>query len=100
VPMNVRSINEDRLLCTWMDAQGTRLVQFFDLASVHLLYALSHLNERGRPHGEEQREWRTRADARLHMDPDAQPAATWDLTVAGQRSGAGSPSLWQYLPDT
>jgi hypothetical protein len=99
VPMNVRSINEGRLLCTWMNARGARQVQFFDLASVHLLYALSHLNERGRPHGEEQREWRTRADARLHVDPDAQPAATWDLTVAGQRSGSGSQSLWQYLPN-
>jgi hypothetical protein len=98
VPMNVRSINDGRLLCTWMTERGTRQVQFFDLGTVRLLYALSHLNERGRPHGEEQREWRTRADARLHVDPDAQSSATWDLTAAGERSGSGSQSLWQYLP--
>lgn len=99
VPMNVRSINEGRILCTWMNEFGTRVVQFFDMESVQLLYALSHLNERGRPHGEEQREWRTRADARLHVDPDAQARDTWDLPLAGARSGTGSESLWQFLPN-
>jgi uncharacterized protein YodC (DUF2158 family) len=49
-PMNVRSINGTRVVCTWYDESGKRRVEMFDLSSLTLTHQIRHLDERGRPH--------------------------------------------------
>jgi uncharacterized protein YodC (DUF2158 family) len=49
-PMNVRSINGARVVCTWYDVSGKRQVEMFDLTSLTLTHQIRHLDERGRPH--------------------------------------------------
>jgi hypothetical protein len=49
-PMNVRSINGARVVCTWYDVSGKRQVEMFDLTSLSLTHQIRHLDARGRPH--------------------------------------------------
>jgi uncharacterized protein YodC (DUF2158 family) len=48
-PMNVRSVTDTRVMCTWFDLDGQRKVDVFALDSVELLHDLSGLDESGHP---------------------------------------------------
>jgi uncharacterized protein YodC (DUF2158 family) len=52
-PMNVRSIAEQRVMCSWFDFDGKRHVDVFDIDALVLLHDLSDLDDRGhrRPGG-------------------------------------------------
>jgi uncharacterized protein YodC (DUF2158 family) len=42
-PMNVRSISDTRVMCTWFDLEGQRKIDVFDLDGIELLHDLSGL---------------------------------------------------------
>jgi uncharacterized protein YodC (DUF2158 family) len=44
-PMNVRSISDTRVMCTWFDLEGQRRIDLFDLDSIDLLHDLSGLQD-------------------------------------------------------